>query len=456
MLSYQNFDLRITEHNGGYRSSVISSPTGQANHDFTLPFSPEEMKALRSDLYTSKLELKKVGERLFEAVFGGQVANRLEASWAVVKQQDIGLRISLRLRGVPDLDGLPWEYLYDAQRRHTFALSTQTPIVRYLEVGIPVPTLTVQPPLHMLAVIADPKDLEPRLDVEAEWRSLQNALQGLVDKGMVKLERLERATRSALQNRMRQREPVHILHYIGHGLFSEGLAEGQLVFEDDDGNQSLLSAEVLTILLDDRAPRLVYLNACETAQTTVRDPLVGTAQQLVNAGIPAVIAMQSDILDSQAIKIASEFYRALSDGYPVDAALVEGRVAVYESHEQTDWGTPVLFMRSLDGVLFELESKKGKPNCTDPSAIDINQLTDALLKCESMTNPALRPLVVAGLPPYIRNMVQQINILKPDVRNIAKTCLNYECGIESLLAVMEEYEGEARGIGQLKQFLHLG
>jgi len=63
--------------------------------------------------------------------------------------------------------------------------------------------------------------------------------------------------------------------------------------------------------------------------------------------------MQSVIQDQKAIEIAHEFYLALMDGYPVDAALVEGRKAVFNTHEMAEWGTPVLFMRAPDGEIFK-------------------------------------------------------------------------------------------------------
>jgi hypothetical protein len=64
--------------------------------------------------------------------------------------------------------------------------------------------------------------------------------------------------------------------------------------------------------------------------------------------------MQYPILDQVALSFAREFYRALAQYYPVDAAVTEGRRAVYQDlgSDQPDWGTPVIFMRSPDGMLF--------------------------------------------------------------------------------------------------------
>ena len=57
---------------------------------------------------------------------------------------------------MPQLAGLPWEYLYQAEGRGFLALSGRTPVVRYLELSEGLGTLLVEPPLRVLAVIATP------------------------------------------------------------------------------------------------------------------------------------------------------------------------------------------------------------------------------------------------------------------------------------------------------------
>jgi WD40 repeat protein len=76
----------------------------------------------------------------------------------------------------------------------------------------------------------------------------------------------------------------------------------------------------------------------------------------VRRGIPAVLAMQYEITDRAAIEFARAFYEALADGLPVDAAVAEARIAVSLGVTNTvEWGTPVLYMRSPDGVLFRMQ-----------------------------------------------------------------------------------------------------
>ncbi|MCG8423634.1 MAG: CHAT domain-containing protein [Proteobacteria bacterium] len=68
---------------------------------------------------------------------------------------------------------------------------------------------------------------------------------------------------------------------------------------------------------------------------------------------PAVIAMQFEITDKAALAFADELYPALVDGLPVDAAVAEARTAIYTLPSDIEWGTPVLYMRAADGVLFD-------------------------------------------------------------------------------------------------------
>jgi hypothetical protein len=89
-------------------------------------------------------------------------------------------------------------------------------------------------------------------------------------------------------------------------------------------------------------------------------PFAGLAQEVVRKGIPAVVAMQFAISDDAAVTFAREYYRAIADGYPVDAAFGEARKAVYLDDNEVEWATPVLFMRAPDGVLWDIVGQGGE------------------------------------------------------------------------------------------------
>ena len=130
-----------------------------------------------------------------------------------------------------------------------------------------------------------------------------------------------------------------------------------LLFEDEQGKSDPVSAEFLrTLFQNHRTLRLAILNACEGARTDPTDPFAGVAQSLVRGGVAAVIAMQFEISDEAAIILSSEFYSALADGYPVDAALAEARTAVYTRASAVEWAIPVLYLRSPDAAIFDVQT----------------------------------------------------------------------------------------------------
>ena len=376
----RNFDLQLRATAPGYTAEVLDSPAGNAQADFSLPFTVDELRSFQplsgyhfrhlrpqaGSRQTQPPTPEEFGSRLFDAVFDGEVATCLLAGVALARQEGYRLRIRLRFSDTPELAALPWEYLYATQLQRFIALSNQTLLVRYLAVGNAPQPLPIQPPLHVLVMISNPNDVEP-LDVEAEWQRLQQALTALQTHGRVHLERLDRATLPALQQRLR-RDDVHLLHYIGHGYFDAATAAGGLVLEDEAGNAALTSAgRLCTLLHDHNALRLVFLNACEGGRGAPSDPFSGLAQQLVQQGIPAVLAMQFVVTDSAATTLAQEFYRAIADGYAVDVAVSEARKRLSVNGNEREWATPVLFSRSDDNQLFAA-AQSGSERNTQPHA----------------------------------------------------------------------------------------
>ncbi len=368
--AFDNFDLLVEAAGEGFRSRVLDSPAGQASSLFKRPFSTLELENFFLKLGQPRQNVRRIesyeaqaakqfGGQLFRSVFSGDVYACFLSSLAAAKKAGRGLRIRLRIDSPEFLD-LPWELLYNPNQNQFISLSADTPVIRYLETSQSDQALVVQPPLHVLAMISSPEGYPP-LDIDQEWRNLATALAPLADTGLVLLERLERPTLTCLQQRLR-RGPVHIFHFIGHGRFTENEQEGKLLLEDENGRGRPVSGQFLgTLLHDHHSLRLAVLNACEGARTSPVDAFSGVAHTLIQLGLPAVIAMQFEITDTAAITFSQEFYSALADGYPVDAAISEARKAIFASGNETEWGTPVLYMRTPQGIIFEI------PTGTRPS-----------------------------------------------------------------------------------------
>lgn len=367
ILTYENFDLLITRAPGGYQARVLNSLVSEAVRDFPAPFTDAELAALPGYFDRAAGDLpqpspERLGETLYRVALADQVGASLRRSLDEVTRRGMGLRIRLRLdKAAPELADWPWEYLRAPDRPDPFALSVTTPIVRYIELTEPAKPLVASLPLRILAVTASPGNQRP-LEIEQEWARLQRALKPLGERRLIVLERLESATLGLLQARLRG-DPVHLLHFIGHGFFDAAANVGGLVFEDGDGGSDIVTASALGLLLHDHEPlRLVFLNACEAGRGGRRDPFAGVAQRLVQGGVPAVAALQFPITDRAALILSQEFYRALADGLPADAALSEARKAIKLAGDDPAWGTPVLFSRSGDNRLIAPETTKARPS----------------------------------------------------------------------------------------------
>ena len=371
---YLDFELEIGLGQGrDYPVAVLRSPAGEARAVMQFPFSELQLESRLKDLQIALLrsggkrrlaptkeqrEVQDFGQALFDALVTGDVRSLYDVSQT--KAGSKGLRIKLRIAD-PGLAALPWEFLYDPRRRDYVCLSSYTPLVRYLELPQPPQPLTVASPLRVLGMIASPSDLLS-LDVERERERVERALADLQEDGLVELEWLSGQTWRDLQRTLR-RGPWHVFHFVGHGAFDAVADEGLVMVCDDAGKaRPLRATELGRFLANHRSLRLAVLNACEGARGSEKDIFSSTASLLVRAGLPAVLAMQYEITDRAAIELSRVFYEAIADGLPVDAAVAEARIAVSVAVTNTvEWGTPVLYMRSPDGVIFELGEATPRP-----------------------------------------------------------------------------------------------
>ena len=386
-INYLDFDLMIQKHGEHYRVQVLESPSGEASATFKLPFeklerehfilevknyllraSRNNQREVRRLAAPEMSSVKSFGTSLFEAVFQNDVKNCLHNSIDMAGQ-DAKLRIRLRLTDVPELADIPWEFLYNSSRNNFLALSEETALVRQLDQPTPIRPLTVPPPLQVLVMISSPEDYQ-ELDVQGEWDKLNSALKDLIQHGLVSLERLDKPTLPVLRRHLsHNRNKYHIFHFIGHGGFDKQAGDGALALEDDRKKARLVDGQELgTILYDYRSLRLVILNACEGAHASRKDPFAGIAQRLIQKQIPAVVAMQFEISDEAAKIFAYDFYGAIADGLPLEAALAEARKAIYAEGNAVEWGTPVLYLRAPDGLIFKIDRQPQAQVIVDPPA----------------------------------------------------------------------------------------
>ncbi len=206
------------------------------------------------------------------------------------------------------------------------------------------------PPLRILVIIASPDD-QVELDVERELAVMQEALDELRRNGQAQVDYLDDATLPALQDAL-SRTPYHVLHFTGHGAFTG--KEGKLCFENPTGQADLIGpGELRPLLIGQRDLRLIVLSACQSAKTSGLDAFDSVATGLLQADLPAVLAMQFSILDESAIELARKFYMELAQGRTPEEAMHQTRQALSildkarpVDARRFDWGVPALYVRA--------------------------------------------------------------------------------------------------------------
>ena len=359
-----DLDLLFERAGEGYRVRVLRSPAGEGQTVwFKRPFGDLELENLllkiggRSWARTRRVDTapvaaaKQLGGRLFQSVFTGPVGECLRRSTDRVHDDGATLRIRLRLSDCLELATMPWEFLYDKDNDWFVALSDATPVVRYMQMPIRVRPVRMTLPLRILVIRSEPTDC-PGLDLAAEWAQVKASLSDLSEAGAVTVTDLAVPTLAELRRAL-MREQFHVLHYMGHGSFTEQDG-GSLLFTDDAGHSKPVTGADLSVMIRDHTSlRLAVLNACDAGRTDPGDPFGGTADTLVRHGVPAVIAMQFEVTDTAAIEFAPALYGALAAGRPVDSAVAEARKAIY-AVSALEWATPVLHLRADDARLFEI------------------------------------------------------------------------------------------------------
>lgn len=120
----------------------------------------------------------------------------------------------------------------------------------------------------------------------------------------------------------------------------------------------MLDAELLAVQLRDAGVRVAVLGACQTAQRDDVGMWSSVAESLLKGELAAVVGMQFPVRDTTALEFAQRFYSALAVGLSIDEAVAAGRVAISAASDARGWATPVLYLRSPDGIMFpEFEAR---------------------------------------------------------------------------------------------------
>ncbi len=406
-------DLKFHEKDGVRRASararLVYEPAqpGQPDVDsdkswrFIAPLGPIEAEELRwylekyaiwpSTYFLDRAkqveqDLLKWGQLLHAAAMPTEhTANVLQA-WARIDDQ-AGRRFSVHVdsaleAGAADADvatareaatlllGLPWELLHDGegflfQGARPTRVRRRLPNTRALDVPV------VATPIRVLLVTARPEDDAcSYIDHRASALPLVEATESLP--GLVHLHVLSPPTLPALREELdrarRAREPYHVIHFDGHGVYDRRVGLGGLCFEDPQDIDKLDHRRHVTVATDELGPLLrdhriplVFLEACQTALAESTSESV--ASELLKVGVASVVAMSHSVLIETARRFVQSFYAALSRGSRVGDAMLAGQRELKDDPSRgqvfgvgelrlEDWFVPVLFQEKDDPQLF--------------------------------------------------------------------------------------------------------
>lgn len=360
-MEYQDFTLRFdAEEQDRFRTSILSSPAGQATDTFRLPLDLLDQRRIldvltftniysRNKQQYPRLNSENIGDCLYQALFSNKVGKLFErSSGSIEADSNHSLRIKICINPnaseVALVHSLPWELLYSKERREFLGLSRKSSIVRSLDVPRPLAKHTKPRPLNILVAISSPRGF-PSIDYEAECHAITEAIKGT---SSPKIEVIKGANLTNLRNTL-LKGTFSILHIICHSQLSPAKNRTELLLEENRYTAPASGTMLARVLADCGEPPVVVLNACNTASCRTLNPFAGVTAELLVGGIPSVIAMQFPVRDIVSIQFSSAFYRSLSNGDSLDAAITEGRHGIYSLEpDSVEWASPVLFQRTSE------------------------------------------------------------------------------------------------------------
>jgi len=175
--------------------------------------------------------------------------------------------------------------LRDGQNR-PLAARGATPFSRFIAAEWPPGRPITARPLKLAVAVSNPVDLADYgltvLDEGEEWALLETAVGGLA----VELIRLPPpCTLSAIEAAIQA--GCHLLHFVGHGRFSQRRGQAMLYLADEANQVALTTGEAFAAMVDrqlatggpEAALRLIFLASCQTAAQAPADSFSGLAPQ---------------------------------------------------------------------------------------------------------------------------------------------------------------------------------
>lgn len=336
-----------------------------------------------------------IGAELFRSVF--QVGEDARELWSGLRAKLDDTHVEV-ITSVEAATAIPWELIRDPRTDTPLALRASA-FVRAQPNAAQRPDLpkTEEGSIRILLVIC-----RPGADDDVPFRSVASRLiKGLTEEASAtfQLDVLRPPTFERLALVLRrakaERKPYHVVHFDGHGMYTEvpepaKIAEwlkrlssilltgprtgkhGFLLFENPGhkDNAQLVDGPTLGKLLVETDVPVLVLNACRSAHAEVetepeqaRDDATANphaqvraigslAQEVMDAGVAGVVAMRYNVYVVTAAQFVADLYATLVRGQTLGAAVTMGRkqlaaapdrTIAYDPRPLQDWCVPIVY-----------------------------------------------------------------------------------------------------------------
>jgi len=393
--------LRLTqssEKQGNYRVEVALEEDGQSLRTavaiFGFELTPQDHEDLRWYLedyleyhqdpdhnIAKRVEgrMAEIGKNLFITIFNAnEAACRL---WDILKSQISNTQMEI----VTDVTGaiaIPWELIRNPLTDAPLALEARSFVRAPFRRGqMPTHSVKESGPIRILLVIS-----RPGREDDVPYRSVARRIVMELSKeevAHIQLKVLRPSTfkqlKCELKNASDSGKPYHVVHFDGHGDFTEldekyqkllagpwrPGSHGYLEFED-----LLVDGPCLGNLLVETNVSLLVLNACRSAYAELPPQSIlepdsnksdansqiaafgSLAQEIMDVGVPGIVAMRYTVDVTTVSQFVQGFYRSLVMGKTLGEAAKSGRMKLYDQPLREidyepltfrDWAVPVVY-----------------------------------------------------------------------------------------------------------------
>lgn len=325
--------------------------------------------------------MAEIGKELFGHIFNSRDALKL---WGRLQPSISDTRIEIATT-VRDATVIPWELLRDPDADTPLVLRSKSFVRTHSQPA--QPTLSPKPVMNAVRILL--AICRPSASNDVPFRSVAGRIiKGIREeaRSAFQLDVLRPPTFGQLAITLRKAKtdgrPYHIVHFDGHGDYSEHDAipspllnsvrtgtHGYLVFENPEvnGNIEFVGGSTIGCLLEETSVPLLVLNACRSAHATdtpavkqvkvtnihdeIRD-YGSLAQEVMDQGIIGIVAMRYNVYVVTAAQFVANLYAAIASGLSLGEAVALGRkqlaaqplrASICGPRPLQDWLVPIVY-----------------------------------------------------------------------------------------------------------------